>query len=112
MAHVETVPYIYHDPSDDAVGEGVKFTDLVAVVQTIIRAHGLHKVAKRRQVEFGISIDAAQITKSLSHVTLMLTYIDAGAMDPRTKIPFFLQGNTMHKVRFHGKLLFLLFEGF
>jgi hypothetical protein len=63
-------------------------------VQTIIRAHGLHKVVKRRQVKFGISIDAAPITKSLSHVTLMLTLIDAGDMDPRTKIPFFLQGKS------------------
>jgi hypothetical protein len=72
-------------------GEGVKFTNLPNVIQTILRAHGLHKTAKRRQVEFGVSINAVPITKTLSHVIMTLTLIDAGAMDPRSKVPFFLQ---------------------
>jgi hypothetical protein len=78
-----------------ASGEGVKFTKLSNFIQTILRAHGLHETAKRRRVEIGISIDAAPITKTLSHVTMMLTLIDASDMDPRTKIPYFLRGTAI-----------------
>jgi hypothetical protein len=44
------------DTFSTASGEGVKFTNLPNVIQTILRVHGLHKTAKRRQVEFGVSI--------------------------------------------------------
>jgi hypothetical protein len=75
--------------------EGIKFTDMAAVVQIIIRAHDLHEVAKWHQVEFGISINTAPITKNLSHVTLLLTLIDAGDMDPPTYVDaVFLQGKS------------------
>jgi hypothetical protein len=82
--------------------EGVKFTDMAAAVQTIIRAHGIHEVAKWRQVEFRISLDAAPIRKSLSHVTLMLTLIDAV---PWARVPRF---RFSYKVSLTSKLQFLL----
>jgi hypothetical protein len=81
-------------PFQPHLAKEVKFTNLPNAIQTILRAHGLHKTSKRRQVEFGVSIDTTPIAKTLSHVMLMLTLIDAGAMDPRSKVPFFLQGKS------------------
>jgi hypothetical protein len=62
------------------------------MIHTILRARGLHETDKRCWVEIGVSIDTAPITKTISHVTIMLALLDAGFMDPRIKIPSFLQG--------------------
>jgi hypothetical protein len=82
LAAANIIPF---ETFSTASGEGFKFTNLPNVIQTILLPHGLHETAKPRQVEFGVSIDAATITKTLSHVKMMLTLRDAGAMDPISK---------------------------
>jgi hypothetical protein len=57
LAAAHIIPF---ETLSTASGEGVKFTNLPNVFQTILRAHGLHETAKRRQVEFSVSIDASQ----------------------------------------------------
>jgi hypothetical protein len=52
----------------------------------LLHAHDLHDHAKRIQEEVGISMDATPLTKTLIHVTFILTITDTGAMDPRTMI--------------------------
>jgi hypothetical protein len=44
LAAEKIIPF---ETFSNAFSEGVKFTNLPDVIQTILRAHGLHKTAKR-----------------------------------------------------------------
>jgi hypothetical protein len=74
LADANIIPF---ETFSTASGEGVKFKKLPNVIQTIIRAHGLHETAERRQVEFGVSINATHITKNI------VTYDDDADADRR-----------------------------
>jgi hypothetical protein len=64
-------------------GEGYKF-ETKRTMQTLLSAHDLIEVAKRRNVEISESIDGTQLTKSVSTVIAGVKIIDVEAKCPVT----------------------------
>jgi hypothetical protein len=73
-------------------GEFVEFQFDELLVHAI-DAFGLSDIAKRRAVEIHVSIDGAQITNNIVHITFGFKVADIEAVCPFTRRPLFMDGN-------------------
>jgi hypothetical protein len=71
-------------------GEGGEFIQFNPdqLICCLILAFGLSEIARKRSVRFHVSIDGAQISKRLVHVTMGLKVVDEAAICPFSKRPF------------------------
>ena len=70
-----------------ASGAEMVSLDPKAVLLFLLGAFHLYEIAKFRPVEVAVALDAANLTKYLSHTTAGLKVIDHGARCPRTNMP-------------------------
>lgn len=68
------------------LGEMFQF-DYEKMVRFILRAFSLHEIAQRERVELCITLDGAELTKDLCHLTFGIKVTDSRAIDPRDGCP-------------------------
>ena len=68
--------------------------DPTAVLQHLLKAYGIEDKAKIRSIEIVLALDAANLTKYLSHTTAGLKVTDHGARHPKTNMPLLLRDLT------------------
>jgi hypothetical protein len=71
---------------ESVLGEMFQF-DYEKVVRHILRAFSLHEIAQRESVELCITLDGAELTKDLCHLTFGIKVTDSRAIDPRDGSP-------------------------
>jgi hypothetical protein len=64
-------------------GEGWKCSDFGAMVKVPLQAFKLTGVAKERRIEFGIALDAAPLTKTLSLFAVFIIICDPDEIYPK-----------------------------
>jgi hypothetical protein len=74
-------------------GEFVQF-DVDQLLVLVIKAFGLTEVAKTRAVRINLSIDGAQLSKRMSHLTMGFTVSDPAAICPFTGRPLGMNNDT------------------
>jgi hypothetical protein len=79
----ETIPF-KKVPSE--LGEMFHF-DYEKMVHFILRAFALHEITQRESVELCITLDGAELSKDLCHLTFGIKVTDRRAIDPRDGCP-------------------------
>ena len=82
-------------PIESAELDGVEF-EFQELLIFILKLFGLYEIAKdptQARVQICITLDGADISRNISHVTCRIKIIDPRAIDPMSKLPIGLDGS-------------------
>jgi len=81
-------------------GEAIIF-DYRKVFVELVQAYGLDNIARERSIAIGQSVDGADLSRHLSHVTAGYKIRDMSAIDPLTRQPVFAGSHSTAQSRNH-----------
>jgi hypothetical protein len=88
-------------------GKGVEF-DYTKTTRLFIDAFGLSEIGKERPINVGASIDAAKLTKNITHTSAGLKMTDVQGRDPfKNKRSFILDENSLRDLQSRNTIFLL-----